>query len=267
VLSNDRVARRERVGRMARRVGAVAAVNGGYFAPSGDPVGALAIDGELLSEPVGGRSALILPADPAAVPRIRPLRFRGRITVNGRTRAIDGVNRARGLIPACGGRGGDLPTTRPNSVLTCFDGSELVLLTGAYGARPPREGGVEAVLRDGLVEAVRPPGSGGVPRGASLLTGTGPWPTLRAIGRRGGRRAAPAERRPGRGESQGGGLRPAAGPRVLRHLRSRPAAADARRDPAGRHAPARDGRRAAPGLERRDDAAGGGSPDALAGRP
>jgi hypothetical protein len=168
VLSNNRVARRERVSRMARRVDAVAAVNGGYFASSGDPVGVLAIDGQLYSESVDGRSALILPG-----PLIAPLRYRGRITVNGRTREIDGVDRTRGLIPSCGGRGGDLPTTRPNSLLTCVDASELVLLSRAYGAFPPREGGVEAVLRSGLIERLRPPGSGPVPPVASVLTGTG----------------------------------------------------------------------------------------------
>ena len=170
LLSNGRIAGRERVSAMARRVRAVAGVNGGYFAPSGDPVGVLAIDGELLSEPVDGRSALIL--QPGG-PFIAPVRFRGRLTVNGRSREIDGVDRTRGLIPACGGRGGDKPTTRPNSVLTCGDASELVLLTPRYGARPPREGGVEAVVRDGVVTAVRPPGSGRVPRDAVLLTGTG----------------------------------------------------------------------------------------------
>jgi hypothetical protein len=174
VLSNGRIARRERVSAMGRRVAAVAGVNGGYFAPSGDPVGVLALDGELLSEPVDGRSALILPATPAgATPVIAPVRFRGRITVNGRSREIDGIDRTRGLIPACGGRGGDKPTTRPNAVLTCGDASELVVLTPRYGARPPREGGVEAVIRDGRVTRVRPPNSGPVPRGATLLTGTG----------------------------------------------------------------------------------------------
>ena len=69
VLSNERVAGRERVSAMARRVRAVAGVNGGFFAPSGDPVGVLAIDGELLSEPVDGRSALLLPS--AAAQRLR----------------------------------------------------------------------------------------------------------------------------------------------------------------------------------------------------
>jgi hypothetical protein len=186
VLSNETIARRERVSTMARRVRAVAGVNGGFFAPSGDPVGVLAIDGELLSEPVDGRSALLLPAPGAPVPGsaaapaqvltrplIAPVGYRGRIYVNGRSREIDGIDRTRGLIPACGGRGGDVPTVRPNAVLTCSDSSELVLLSPRYGARPPAEGGVEALVRDGVVTRVRPPGTGGVPRQGVLLTGTG----------------------------------------------------------------------------------------------
>jgi len=180
VLSNDRIARRERVSSMAERVGAVAGVNGGFFGPSGDPVGVLAMDGELLSEPVDGRSALLVPAAAATAPDstapppfIARVRYRGRIVVNGRSREIDGINRTRGLIPACGGRGGDLPTSRPNAILTCFDASELVLLSPRYGARPPAEGGVEAIVRDGTVTRVRPPGVGGVPREGVLLTGTG----------------------------------------------------------------------------------------------
>ena len=190
VLSNERIAGRERVSAMARRVKAVAGVNGGFFAPSGDPVGVLAIDGELLSEPVDGRSALLLPAPtagpapasaaagsstaaPLTRPLIAPVRYRGRITVNGRSREIDGIDRTRGLIPACGGRGGDVPTIRPNSLLTCTDSSELVVLSPRYGARPPAEGGVEAIVRDGVVTRVRPPGVGGVPREGVLLTGTG----------------------------------------------------------------------------------------------
>ena len=170
VLSNDRIAGRERVSGMGRRVGAVAGVNGGYWQPTGDPVGVLAIDGALLSEPLDGRSALVVSAGRASVGAIR---FSGSVTINGVERLIDGVERTRGLIPACGGRGGDVPTTRPNAVLTCTDASELVLLSPKYGLRPPREGGVEAVLRDGTVASVRAPGSGPVPRDGLLLTGTG----------------------------------------------------------------------------------------------
>jgi hypothetical protein len=62
---------------------------------------------------------------------------------------------------------------RPNAMLTCFDSSELVLLSPEYGARPPAEGGVEAIVRDGTVTRVRPTGIGGVPRQGVLLTGTG----------------------------------------------------------------------------------------------
>jgi len=170
VLSNNRIAGRERVSSMGRRTDAVAGVNGGYFGPSGDPVGVLAIDGALLSEPVDGRSALMLGPGGAAV---APIRFAGSVTINGEERPIDGVERTRGLIPACGGRGGDVPTARPNAVLTCTDSSELILLSPSYGARPPREGGVEAVLRDGTVASVRAPGTGPVPRDGLLLTGTG----------------------------------------------------------------------------------------------
>ena len=172
ILSNDRVAGRERVSRMGRRVQAVAGVNGGRFKASGDPVGALAIDGQLVSEPIDGRTGLIVGA-PEAPPTIAPLRFRGSVTVNGRSRAIDGIDRPRGLIPACGGRGGDAPTMRPNAVVTCTDPSELVVLTPRYGLRPPREGGVEAIVRDGAVARVRPPGTGPVPRDGLLLTGSG----------------------------------------------------------------------------------------------
>ena len=170
VLSNNRIAGRERVSRMGRRVGAVAGVNGGYWRASGDPVGVLAIDGTLLSEPLEGRTALVMDAGRAGVGSIR---FSGSVTINGVERLIDGVERTRGLIPGCGGRGGDVPTTRPNAVLTCTDASELVLLSPRYGARPPREGGVEAVLRDGAVARVRAPGTGSVPPDGLVLTGSG----------------------------------------------------------------------------------------------
>ena len=52
VLSNRRIAGRERTSAMGRRSRALAGVNGGFFAVDGDPVGALAIAGRLLSEPV-----------------------------------------------------------------------------------------------------------------------------------------------------------------------------------------------------------------------
>ena len=79
VLSNGRIEGRERASAMARRARAVAGVNGGYFAADGDPIGALAIAGRLLSEPVDGRSALLVPGDPAQQPRVANLSFAGAV--------------------------------------------------------------------------------------------------------------------------------------------------------------------------------------------
>lgn len=172
VLSNERVSGLERPSAMARRTGAVAGVNGGFFAVDGDPVGALAVDGRLVSEPVNRRSALIVPADRGARPRIAPLSFTGSVTAGAGERLIDGVDRRRGSIPACGGRGGDRPTQRPDSALTCTDPSELVLFDSSHGAPRPSTG-VEGLVRGGVVERIGRPVSRPVPRDALVLSGSG----------------------------------------------------------------------------------------------
>jgi hypothetical protein len=174
VLANDRIAGLERPSAMGRRTGAAAGVNGGFFAVDGDPVGALAIDGRLLSEPVRGRSALLVPSDPAHPPRVERLRFAGSVSAGagGATRILDGVERRRGAIPACGGRGGDLPTERPNSALTCFDSSELVLISPRFGA-PRASGGMEADVRGGVVVRVGSPRRTTVAPDTEVLSASG----------------------------------------------------------------------------------------------
>jgi hypothetical protein len=120
-------------------------------------VGVLAGAGALLSEPVGGRSGLTLGAER---PRVRALRFAGAVTVGDETRLLDGVNRRPGVVPACGGRGGDRPTERPDAAATCTDPSELVLFTADWGRRAPaaasylqvREGSVTALGRRAIPE-------------------------------------------------------------------------------------------------------------------
>jgi Phosphodiester glycosidase len=162
---------RARPSALSRRVAAVAAVNGGYFDGDGYPVGALAAQGRLLSEPVGGRSALLIGTAPRSV---GPLRFGGAVRVNGEELLLDGVNRIPGEIPACGGRGGDRPTERPSAVTTCTDPDELVLMTPEWGAPTPRgRGFLDAVVRDGLVTALRAGGGSAVPPDAAVLTATG----------------------------------------------------------------------------------------------
>jgi Phosphodiester glycosidase len=172
VLSNGRVAGLERPTAMGRRSRAIAGVNGGFFAVDGDPVGALAIGGRLVSEPVDGRSARIVPADPAEAPRVARTEFAGSVRVGADSRILDGVERRRGFVPACGGRGGDRPTERPNSALTCTDPSELVLLSSRYGGSAPSTG-IEASVRGGQVTRLGRPSGGRVARGRLRLTGNG----------------------------------------------------------------------------------------------
>ena len=177
LLSNGAVARRARPSVFGRR--ALAGVNGGYFVASapgdGDIVGVHVRNGELASEPVNGRSALLLPADPLARPRVNSLRFTGRVRIGGRSRALDGINRVRGEIWGCGGRGGDRPTQRPRHGIACHDASELVQLTPGFGARTPRiRGGVERVVRDGVVSGrARVGGGTPIPRDGYVLSGSG----------------------------------------------------------------------------------------------
>jgi hypothetical protein len=164
------VGKRARPSAVSRRLRAVAAVNGGYFAADGNPVGALASGGRLLSEPVGGRSALVLGAAPL---RIGPLRFEGLVRIGAEARLLDGINRIPGEIPACGGRGGDRPTERPEAVTTCKDPSELVLVTPEGVRTPRRSGSLDALVRNGVVEALRRGGGTAVPPDGTVLTATG----------------------------------------------------------------------------------------------
>jgi Phosphodiester glycosidase len=172
VLSNGRATGRERTSSMARRTRAAAGVNAGFFNGGGNPVGALAARRRLVSEPVGGRSALLVPRSPEARLEIAPLRFAGEVAIGTRRRLLDGVDRTPGLIPACGGRGGDRPTESPNATATCTDPSELVMFTRSYGASTPA-GSLDVAVRNGTVTGTRRSGGSRVPRDGYVLAGTG----------------------------------------------------------------------------------------------
>jgi hypothetical protein len=73
-LAHGRTLSRERTSAMARRNRALVATNGavwGLPAPvSGDPIGVVISNGRLVSEPLEGRSGLLVPRDPTLPPRI-----------------------------------------------------------------------------------------------------------------------------------------------------------------------------------------------------
>jgi Phosphodiester glycosidase len=178
VLANGHTVNRQRTSAMAHRAHAIVATNGavwGALPPvSGDPIGVVISDGRLASEPIEGRSALLVPRDPATPPRIATLHFLGKATVDGRERLIDGVDRLRGFIPACGGRGGDRPTDKPNGTLVCHDPSELIAYDRRFGERTrPQSSGVEVAVKDGKATGQHRGGSTPIPEDGYVLSGSG----------------------------------------------------------------------------------------------
>jgi hypothetical protein len=162
----DAVGVRARPSALARRLAGVAAINGGYFAADANPAGVLASAGILLSEPVRGRSALALGDHER---RLTALRFAGGVTLDGETRLLDGVNRRVGVVPVCGGRGGDRPTERPDAATTCTDPSELVLFTPRWGSRA-LAAEQHALVRAGVIAGL---GRRAIPDDGFVLGATG----------------------------------------------------------------------------------------------
>lgn len=187
------VERRETTSELAALSGALAAVNGGFFvldpqagAP-GDPAGVSVVDGELLSEPVGDRPALLLRPD-ARRTDVERLTWTGELRAGGARLPLDGLNRVPGLVRNCGGLD-DLPTTLPLHDVTCTDDAELVVFTGHFAERTPAGEGVEVALdATGRVLEVRDERGGPVPTGGSTVQATGDLaPVLRGLVRVGAR--------------------------------------------------------------------------------
>jgi Phosphodiester glycosidase/SPOR domain len=177
-LATGIVPERELLSNLARRTGAIASLNGGYFVigpadgTPGDLAGISMLDGELVSESVGDRTSLVLTKRGSKVESVRT-RLRARAS-DGATREIDGLNRKPGLIRGCGGTGGDVPTEEPKHDFTCTDASELIVFTEAFGeTTEPGEGAEAALDRHGRVIELRSTRGGAIPPGGSVLAGTG----------------------------------------------------------------------------------------------
>jgi uncharacterized protein YigE (DUF2233 family) len=125
----SRILGKERVSSMARKLGALAAVNASFFSKNGDPLGLLARDGQLVSMPLLSRGVLgvfdggdrLLIGNPG---------FSGRVDFPGGQLSINGVNQVR----------------KPGKV---------ILYTPEWGARTGNPGGgLEIAIRDGRVEGI-----------------------------------------------------------------------------------------------------------------
>jgi exopolysaccharide biosynthesis protein len=145
----------ETVSAIAARHGAIAAINGGYFRMTGtfagDSTGTLKIDGKILSEPDRGRAAVgLVRARNTTELVMGHVAWDGIVRVDGKTRRLNGVNRARGA-------------------------NELVIFTPEFNDTTLTDAtGSEAVIRAGRVEEIRDAaGSSPIPDNGFVISGTG----------------------------------------------------------------------------------------------
>lgn len=94
-LAGDRLSSRDTVSGISRRYGAIAGINGIYFAPDGRPLGLMVIDGYIVSGPLYRRSAFGITSDRKVL--IDRVDLQGRIILpGGREIKVSGVNSPRG---------------------------------------------------------------------------------------------------------------------------------------------------------------------------
>jgi len=176
-LATDVVPERETTSSVASRLGAVAAVNGGYFVVGsadgvpGDLAGVAAQAGRFDSEAVADRAALVLDGRATDIAAVTT-RLRLRSSDGARER-LDGVNRSVGRVRDCGAPG-NLPTERPQQDITCTNPDDIVAFDAAYGAAAEAGSGVAATLdRRGRVLSLRGQRGGAIPRRGRVVEGIG----------------------------------------------------------------------------------------------
>ena len=146
-LAQNRVFGSEHVSTLGERMGAIAAVNGAFFASNGRPLGVLMIDGELISEPYANRTALGLGPEFAVMGQVS---FEGRLyRGDGSTFAsINGLNRPRLQ-------------------------DELIVYTAYYGTKTNTNAfGHEVTIVDGRVTKVEI-GNSSIPKDGIVISGHG----------------------------------------------------------------------------------------------
>ncbi|MEL4506146.1 phosphodiester glycosidase family protein [Luteococcus sp. H138] len=172
------LAERETTTELAGYTRAKAMINAGFFVmdptagAEGDPAGAGVYNGNLVSETITGRPALVLHPDARRTRVVQPV-WKGEVTIGRQRLQLDGVNRVIGLIRNCGGDVTDSPTSLPLHDATCQDEAEAVAYTRAFAHRTPKGEGAELVLRRGKVIAVKAQRGTLLGRGQSSVQFTG----------------------------------------------------------------------------------------------
>lgn len=188
-LATEDVYGRETTSAMADRYDAIAAVNGGFFTidgtrdtpgpwlegTDGDLGGVGVRDGDLLSEAVGDRPALVLPEDDGNADVRRVTTELSVSEAGAEPHQVTGLNRTPGLVTNCGGVGNVFPVDAPVHDYTCGNHDELVVFGSEFGAPLPAGEGFQVRLDgDGVVtEATRGRGGAEPVGGARAVQATG----------------------------------------------------------------------------------------------
>ena len=171
------VASRQTVAAQAQQLGALAAVNAGFFTiqalladAMGVPTGLGIYGGRLEGLANDSRADLLLDARGRA--RIDNLRTAAQLFAGGSSTPILGINRQPGAAEDCGVPGFS-PTSAPRQGVICTGSDDLVLFNPEFGAPLPTGPGLQAVL-DAQAHVVSIGTRGGsLPAGDSALQAIG----------------------------------------------------------------------------------------------
>lgn len=186
MIGTNIVPGRETTTSLARRVNALAAINGGYFVTgrANGTEGALAglsiIDGRLVNEGIDGRPALFLEQQAGGKVKARIERrivTTISVSVNGSApKRIDGTNRRPGVTTNCG-HAFSVETTIPVHDAVCTNPDDIVVYTNDFGLTTSTEtvaSTVEAVIDpNGVVTAVSNKAGSAIPVSGQVLQGIG----------------------------------------------------------------------------------------------
>ena len=190
-IASDVLPGRETTSALAKRLGAVAAVNGGFFVVNeaggteGDLAGLSVQAGQVISEAVNGRPALFLTSAPLKGAVIQGVTTTLNVTAGARAHIVTGLNRRPGVLQNCGNPAAT-PTVLPAHDYACHSADELVQFTAAYGASSDVGAGYEiSVDASGHVSALQAQRGSPIPAGGYTLQAIGdavPWLQALTVG-------------------------------------------------------------------------------------
>ncbi|WP_456832475.1 phosphodiester glycosidase family protein [Deinococcus sp. UYEF24] len=178
-IASDVLPGRETTSALARRLGAVAAVNGGYFViddaggTEGVPAGISVKAGQVVRETVNGRPGFFIDSANLKASVIQGLTSTITLDVDGQKHMVTGLNRKPGILQNCGNPVAT-PTTLPVQDYACHSANELIQFNAEFGPTSDAGEGYEvSVDAAGTVIAGQPKRGAPIPAGGYTLQGIG----------------------------------------------------------------------------------------------